>query len=376
MLLIPLLIHIVGVAANGLVLYALDLGASVFDLAMISTVGSTMELAILLPTCFLSDKYGRKRMLLLSQLLLVIGDFIRLIANKPLHLLIASFFGMGGISEALALVAAFVSDLAVEPRERASVISAVYLCSALGMVLGPTFASMLLLYVKVRSLFYISFFARLAFVLYIIFVIKEPEQIKVEWIDYKASLVGLLKNRNMLSVTSVQFFLFTLFSMENTFFPVLARNNFFLSDSEIVSLRSVRNLASLLFRLFSNEIFKKIKYKRLIILLFSLSSPTMFLIPFSPNYGQLLTLYFVWGFCFGGLYLLSGVITSLVSDRSNRGAAFAINSFSSTCGSFSSIIMSNIASAMGISFVFNIGAILPLIPVMLVLGLIRESENF
>jgi MFS family permease len=162
--------------------------------------------------------------------------------------------------------------------------------------------------------------------------------------------------------------------MENTYVPVLARSNFFLSDSQIVSLRSVRNLASLLFRLFSNEIFNRIRYKRLIILLFSVSSPTMFAIPFSPNYEQLLALYFVWGFCFGGLYLLSGVVTSLVSDRSNRGAAFALNSFSSASGNLSSIIIAPIADAMGVSFVFNIGAMLPIIPILLVYKLMAGNE--
>ena len=373
-LLLPLLIHIVGLAANGLVLYALDLGSSVYDVAMISIVGSTMELAILLPTGFLSDRYGRKKMLLISQLLLVIGDSIRLMASKPWHLLAASFFGMGGVSETLSLVAAIVGDLAVEPRERASVTNTVYFCSALGMVVGPTVASMLLLYVKIKTLFYISFFARLGFVFYILFIIKEPEQIKAEKISYKKSLVNLIRNRNMLAAISVQIFLFAMFSMENTYVPVLARSNFFLSDSQIVSLRSVRNLASLLFRLFSNEIFNRIRYKRLIILLFSVSSPTMFAIPFSPNYEQLLALYFVWGFCFGGLYLLSGVVTSLVSDRSNRGAAFALNSFSSASGNLSSIIIAPIADAMGVSFVFNIGTMLPIIPILLVYKLMAGNE--
>ena len=372
-LLLPLLIHIVGLAANALVLYALDLGSSVYDVAMISIVGSTMELAILLPTGFLSDRYGRKKMLLISQLLLVIGDSIRLMASKPWHLLAASFFGVGGVSETLSLVAAIAGDLAVEPRERASVTNTVYFCSALGMVVGPSVASMLLLYVKIKMLFYISFFARLSFVFYILFIIKEPEQ-KAERISYKKSLVNLIKNRNMLAAISVQIFLFAMFSMENTYVPVLARNNFFLSDPQIVLLRSVRNLASLLFRLFSNEIFNRIRYKRLIISLFSVSSPTMFAIPFSSNYEHLLALYFVWGFCFGGLYLSSGVVTSLVSDRSNRGAAFALNSFSSASGNLSSIIMAPIADAMGVSFVFNIGAMLPIIPILLVYKLMAGNE--
>lgn len=372
-LLIPLLIHIVSVAANGIVLYALDLGASVLELALIGTIGSSMELAILLPICFLSDKYGRKKMLLLSQSLLLIGDFIRLIASKPLHILVASLFGMGGISEALALVAAIIGDLAIDQHERASATSAVYLLSALGMVLGPTLASMLLQYMKVKMLFHISFFLRLAFILYIIFVLKEPEQTKVEWTDYKNDLINLLKNRNMFTVVFFQFFLFALFSMENTFVPVLARNVFSLSDSEIISLRSIRNFASLLFRLFSNEIFNKVSYKHLIILLFSLSSPTIFLIPFSQNYGWLSMLYFVWGFCFGGLYLLGGVVTSLISERRNRGAAFALNHLSSAAGTFFSMIMANIASTMGVPFVFNIGAILPLLSIVLVSKLMQEK---
>jgi len=375
-LLLPLLIHIVGLAANGLVLYALDLGSSAYDIATISIVGSTMELAILLPTGFFSDRYGRKKMLLISQLLLFIGDSIRLMASKPWHLLAASFFGVGGISETLSLVASFVGDLAIEPLERVSVTNAVYFCSSLGMVVGPTVAGILLLCVKIKMLFYISFFLRLGFVLYILFIIKEPRQIKAEKISsYKTSLVNLIKNRNMLAAISVQIFLFAMLSTENIFMPILARGNFSLSDSQIVSLRSVRNLANLLFRLFSNEIFNRIKYKRLIILLFAVSSPTFFAIPFSTNYGQLLALYFVWGFCFGGLYLLSGVVTSLVSDRSNRGAAFALNSFSSASGNLSSIIMAPIASAIGVSFVFNIGAMLPIIPILLVYKLMAGNKQ-
>lgn len=87
----------------------------------------------------------------------------------------------------------------------------------------------------------------------------------------------------------------------------------------------------------------------------------------------LLVLYFVWSICFGGLYLLSGVVALVVSDSSNRGAAFTINSFAFAFGSIFLIIMAPIADLLGTTFVFNIIAALLVFPLIIVSKIMSDK---
>lgn len=373
-LFVPFLSQIAGVASSVLVLYALDLGASFLEASLISTVGGVMGLAMLVPFGIISDRFGRKRMLLVPEIMMTIAELIKAFATEPWHLIAASLLGTtgGGYAETLALVSAIAGDLA-EPHERPSFISTVLFCSSLGMLAAPTIASVLLLFTKIRTLLYISFFFRLGLVFYIMWFVKEPKRTRAKGISYRGSVISLLKHRDMIGGMSMMIFVFAMFSTGNIFIPVFARRELLLSDSQVASLVTFRSLAILLFRLFSNEIFSRIGYKKLTMLMLALNSLAIFAIPHSPGYQILLAIQLVLGLCFGCLNLMGTIVTSVVADESNRGVAHAVNSLASASGQLTPVIMAPIAETLGISSVFNIGALLPILGILFVAALMTGS---
>jgi MFS family permease len=329
-------------------------------------------LAIMLPIGILSDRFGRKRMLLVPEIMMISADLVRISATAPWQLIAASFLGGGGIGETIALISAIAGDLA-NPREQVSFISTGYFCSALGMIVGPSIASVLLLFTGIRTLLYISFFARIGLVFYILLFVKEPKRRISKEISYRVSISSLFKKRDMIGGISMMIFLFAAASINTTFVPVFARRGLLLSDSQVASISTFRSLAILLFRLFSNEIFGRIRYKKLIMSMLAASSLALFAFPYSPDYLTLLALSFTFGLCFGGLNLMGAVVTSTVADENNRGAAQAVNALSSASGQLAPVIMAPIAETQGISSVFSIGALLPIFGILFVARLMTKS---
>ena len=81
---IPLISVSIGSMSNSIaILYALDLGASILQVNLISTVRSTMAILLLIPFGILSDRYGRKPMILYPRAIMFIGTLIRVFAKSP-----------------------------------------------------------------------------------------------------------------------------------------------------------------------------------------------------------------------------------------------------------------------------------------------------
>ena len=75
------------------ILFALDLGATIFQMNLINTVRSTMSIKLLIPFGILSDRYGRKPKILIPRAIMFFGTVIRAFATHPNHLLIVSIVG-------------------------------------------------------------------------------------------------------------------------------------------------------------------------------------------------------------------------------------------------------------------------------------------
>lgn len=81
---IPLISVSIGSMSNSIaILYALDLGASILQVNLISTVRSTMAILLFIPFGILSDRYGRKPMILYPRAIMFIGTLIRVFAKSP-----------------------------------------------------------------------------------------------------------------------------------------------------------------------------------------------------------------------------------------------------------------------------------------------------
>ncbi len=82
------------------VLYALDLGATILQVNLITAIWSAMGIFLQIPFGILSDRFGRKRMLLIPQTMTLLGTTLRALATDPNHRIAASVVGgfAGGAS--------------------------------------------------------------------------------------------------------------------------------------------------------------------------------------------------------------------------------------------------------------------------------------
>jgi len=132
----PFLMNTVGMMVRSvLVLYALDLGASLLEVSLMSLVGGAMGLVLRIPFGILSDRIGRKPMLLFPEIMMASAEFVRAFATEPWHLIAAS--SLGGLAGGgfFPILLSIVGD-STELRERTSYVSTLYFCSSLGMIAG------------------------------------------------------------------------------------------------------------------------------------------------------------------------------------------------------------------------------------------------
>ena len=66
------------------ILYALELGADILQINLITTIRSTTSIFLVVPFGILSDRFGRKPMNLYPRIIMLLGTVIRAFAFNPI----------------------------------------------------------------------------------------------------------------------------------------------------------------------------------------------------------------------------------------------------------------------------------------------------
>jgi len=111
------------------ILFALDLGANIFQVNLINTMRSTMSILLLVPFGILSDRLGRKPMLLYPRAVMFLGTLIRTFATTPDHLLLAALAGGFAGGGFFPILLSMIGDVA-KPKEQQKAISTLFLFSS------------------------------------------------------------------------------------------------------------------------------------------------------------------------------------------------------------------------------------------------------
>ncbi len=342
------------------VLYALDLGASILQVNLITSIQSTMGILLLVPFGILSDRRGRRPMLLYPRVIGFLGILIRAFATDPDHLLIAAFVGGFAGGGFFPVLLSMIAD-ATEPKERQEAISTLWLFSGVGMLLGPLIGSFLLTIpqVTLRNLYQVHAVVQAGTILYMATQIQEtmPQTPKNKRIAYKAHITNLLQNTNFRSLLSMAFLFSFYSSIVNTYTPMYARLELGFSDAEVSSLSLYRNLAVVIIRFSSATFLTRIPSSLFLISALTLGGISGLATPYADSYTSVVLVRFLTGLCHGATMILGSTLVVAESKPENRGVANSIYNVAQSTGQITQIITTPIAETQGLTPVFLLGGI-------------------
>lgn len=343
------------------VLYALDLRATILQVNLITAIWGTMGIFLQVPFGILSDRFGRKRMLLIPQIMMLLGTTLRALATDPNQLIIASVVGGFAGGSFFPILLSIVGDVA-SARERGEAIGTFFFFSSVGMLVGPTVGSIILTlpYVQLRTLYQIDGVFQTFVLLYIVFMIKEPKKVSM-MTGYRGSVAKLLREGGMIAAVVMAALYFLYSAIMNNYVPIYARRVVGLSDPLIASFSGYRNLGIMLIRLSSITILARLSTKRLLTLVLVLGGVVGLGVPYAGSYPELVFLMLLYGTSFGATILLGSTVVAEVSTPSNRGIANSINSLAQSSGTIAQMLTTSIAENLGLMPVFTLGGFLSLL---------------
>lgn len=340
------------------VLYALDLGASILQVNLITTIRSAMSILLLVPFGILSDRFGRRPMLLFPRIIVLIGLLIRTFATHPNHLLLAAFVGGFAGGGFFPVLLSMVADVA-EPEDRQEVISTLYLFSGIGMFLGPLIGSLLLTMpqVSLRNLYQIHVIAMVGTLLYMATQIQEtkPDTPKSEQTHFKIHISDLIHRSDFQALLATTLLFSFYRSIINTYIPIYARVDLNLTDAEVSSLSIYRNLAVVIIRFSCATFLTGAPITILFLSALALGGLAGLAAPLANSYLLLILIRLLAGLSHGATMILGSTLVAVETKTENRGVANSIYNVAQSIGGMANVFTSPIAESQGLSSVFLLG---------------------
>lgn len=359
--LIPLFSVMVGSMTWSIsVLYALDLGATIIQVNLITTIRSTMSILLLVPFGILSDRFGRRPMVLYSRILIVLGMVIRTFATVPNHLLIASFVGGFAGGGFFPILLSMIGDIA-QPDEQRESISTLFLFSSIGMLVGPIISSVLLTMpqITLRNLYQIVVVAQTGILIYLATQTRETriERPRERQVTYSRSISELVHQKNFQKLLAMAFLYFFSRSIINTYIPIFGKIHLGLSNAEVASFATYRNLGILIIRLSSATLLARVSIKPFILSALAIGGISSLASSVANNYYFIILILFLAGVSYGATAILGNTLVNQNSTTENRGVANSLYNVAQSSGNITNILTSPIADTLGLIPIFLLGGI-------------------
>lgn len=339
----------------------LQFNASTATIGFLVSAGALACVPILIPSGMLSDRFGRKPLIILGSIFSFLGTVL-LFSASSIELLLVSQIVLGISFSLFASPAqALVADLET-PTNMARMVALYTLAPSLGMFLGPFIASLMLLYMPIRYTYLWSLPIILPSLI-LPFSIKSARS--TSKMPSRASLGGFrktLKNKSVV-ITSlvVAFFFFTVAALQ-TFYSIYALGQYGVDPATVAAVFSLRNLALIIARFLPvTNLAPKIGNKRLLIMGL-LVSTSIALLPLAQNLEQSAIFIVLNGIGHGIIYTTGAMIITESTSLWERGTANAIYFLGlSVDNILSPVLMGFAAEAWGITIIFPILAMAPII---------------
>ncbi len=342
------------------VLYALDLGADVLLVNLITSIQSTMTILLEVPFGILSDRIGRKRMLVTPRILSLMGTIVRAFATQPTHLLLAAFVGGFAGGGFFPILLSMLGDIA-KPSEQREAVSILYLFSSISMLIGPILCSLLLLQpgVTLRNIYQIHVVASIIIEIFVITQIKEtkPQSKSEERTEYRSQILEILRGSTFRSIFGMTLLYHFFFSIMGMYTPIYARLNLGLSDADIASLSTYRSLGNMLVRFLLTTFLAKVSVESILWSGLLLGGASGIATIFCADYLSLSVITFVCGVSFGAKMITAHTVVTRNSSSMNRGVANGLYSIFQSSGNVTKLLTSPVEGAYGVVPVFLLGGV-------------------
>jgi len=342
------------------VLYALDLGASILQVNLITTIWSTMGIFLQVPFGILSDRLGRKPMLLYPTAMTLLGSLMRAFATDPNHLLVAAFVGGFAGGGFFPILLSMVADV-VEPEEQKESISTLFFFSSVGMLLGPIICSFLLTLpqINLRNIYQIDAVSQTGILLYIVTRIQEtrPRVKKGERVQYREYVSELIRQGTFPYLMAMAFLFFFYNAVMQTYIPIYGRDGLSLSDAEIASFATFRSLAIMLIRFSAATFLTRVPIRAFLVSALALGGVTGLITPLASSYLPIVLVLFLSGASFGATMILGSTLVAMNSTARNRGIANSLYNISQSTGNLTKILTTPLVDSLGFAPVFLLGGV-------------------
>lgn len=354
--------------------FAQKIGASLSMLGSYGSVSALIMLLISLPLGRLSDRYGRKWMMIPGLILFTFVPLSYLLTTSPLHLYPIRILLRIGIG--LTFGNGFLMMTEMAEHKYRNTAQGLYMTSmGMGYTVGPLIGGFTAkLYGSKTSFMISSGFAILS--LFFLYLVKEKRRKVYEDSPREnISLSSIVKDPVVLASGVANYLNSLLFTALTLFFPVYGAS-IGLDESQIGTGFTTRGLVSTIVRLPAGSLTKHVRALYLMILSLLLSSFTIFGVSQSSGLIAISVLLGLQGIAYG-VYLTSGnVYVALNSDEENRGTGMAVYSmFGNLSGIINPLILGLIAETLGSREALQFSSLMTLIGIVLVYYLARNLKK-
>jgi len=356
-------------------IYARSLGASVALIGAIASSTGLTTVLLSIPLGSLSDRLGRKRVMLFGIACSALTPLLYSLASEPLHLLPARV--IQGIAMGATFNIGFVYVTEIAPEARKGIAQGLFLTSmGLGFTVGPLVGGFAAQSVGYDLAFYISAgLASCGFVTLLLFV---PERRMTVSGPRRSPFEGfreLVGNPRILAAGVANFFNSMIFSTLMIFFPLYG-SSIGLNESRVGMGLTVRGLASTVTRIPVGMAMPRLGLLNMMAFGLATSAALIFTIPAFETLILLSVILGLQGVSYG-IYLTSAnTYVTEVAPEGKEGASMGVfSTFANISGIISPIVLGAVAEAWGIETTFKASSALAAVGLVILLALSRTNSD-
>jgi MFS family permease len=368
-----------GIMSPTKTLFALDIGASITFVGLMSAVESVVAITCAIPIGIISDRRGRKMPIVAGFILRLCSTAMYGFASNQYHLLASVVLHSLGVSTTFMSFRAYIADF-TEPQSLGRAVALYSTAMGIGVTIGPLVGGLASgLWGYRQSYFIASILAFIGFLTASIGIrtSKLSSEITQTKVPEISRLFSILKQPSILWLSLMNIINFTIMMVIMTYFPVLGKDIGF--TSEIIGfIFFVRGLATTVIRLPTGLATTKLREQILMISTLVFGVLGLIALPFANGYLIIVLLLISQGLSFGAYLTSSSTFLLHLTTSTDRGTTLGLTRiFTSMINIMISYLVGASAETLGIRTTFlNIGLILGvMLLVMIVLGYLKKIYN-